>query len=552
MSASSKKKLRKEQNAQLLTEKQLKEKKEAKKLKIQSVVFVVILAAVMVTALVVMGIKGVNSSGLIDKYTTALTVDDHKINSVELNYYYNDVISSTYNSWYNTYGDNTSTYLAMMGLDATKPLNEQAYDDESTWADYFLQSAIERAASDYVLCQKAEAAGFELDEDTLASVDSSISQIELYAQYYGYANTTDYLKSIYGFGSTLKSYRAYSERTALATAFYNDHSASLTYDDGDIREYEEDKYSNYSSFDFSYYYISYSDYLEGGTTDEDGSVTYTDDERVAARVAAKQSAEALAASESLDALNDAISALKENADEETPVTSTAVESALYSTISTLYNEWLASSERKSGDISYFASESTTEDASGNETTIVNGYYVVAYEGRNNNTMPLANVRHLLVQFEGGTTDSDGNTTYSDAEKATAKEEAEKLLQTWKSGEATEESFIELVKEHTDDTASSETGGLYEDITPEDGIYVQAFKDWATDELRMEGDAEIVETEYGYHIMYYVGDDELTYRDYLICSDIRTEDMSAWYESLMEPVTITNGNTSRIDLSTSMQ
>ena len=41
MSASSKKKIRKEQNAAALTEKQLKEKVEAKKLKITSVVFAV-------------------------------------------------------------------------------------------------------------------------------------------------------------------------------------------------------------------------------------------------------------------------------------------------------------------------------------------------------------------------------------------------------------------------------------------------------------------------------------------------------------------------------
>lgn len=551
MSASSKKKLRKEQEAQLLTEKQLKEKKEAKKLKIQSTVFVVIIAAVLVTALVVMGIKGINASGLIEKYTTALTVDDHKINSVELNYYYNDVISSTYNQWYSEFGQNTASYLSMMGLDATKPLNEQAYDDESTWADYFLQSAIDRASSDYVLCQKAKAAGFELDEKTLASIDANVSQMQAYAQYYGYPNVNDYLEAIYGFGSTVKTYREYSERTALATSYYNDHSASLTYEDDEIREYEEDKFDQYSSFDFSYYYISYSDYLEGGTQDAEGNVTYTDDEKIAARIAAKKTAEALVNSESLEALDKAISALEENADAEQAVTTTGVDNALYTSINTTYNEWLASSERKSGDMAYFASESTTEDASGNETTIVNGYYVVVFEARNNNMKHLANIRHLLVAFEGGTTDTNGNTTYSDSEKAAAKEEADKLLETWKSGDATEESFIELVKEHTSDEATKETGGLYEDITPEDGVYVQAFKDWATSDDRMEGDAEVVESEYGYHIMYYVGDDELTYRDYLISSDLRSEDMEAWYEKIMEPVTITKGSTSRINLSTTI-
>ena len=44
MSASAKKKLRKEQNAAQLTEKQLKQQKEAKKLKLYTTIFVVAIA----------------------------------------------------------------------------------------------------------------------------------------------------------------------------------------------------------------------------------------------------------------------------------------------------------------------------------------------------------------------------------------------------------------------------------------------------------------------------------------------------------------------------
>ena len=37
----------------------------------------------------------------------------------------------------------------------------------------------------------------------------------------------------------------------------------------------------------------------------------------------------------------------------------------------------------------------------------------------------------------------------------------------------------------------------------DGKYVKAFTDWSIDAARKPGDTGIVETEYGYHIMYYV-------------------------------------------------
>jgi len=116
---------------------------------------------------------------------------------------------------------------------------------------------------------------------------------------------------------------------------------------------------------------------------------------------------------------------------------------------------------------------------------------------------VSSVRHILIAPEGGQTDEEtGETTYSDKELAAAKKKAEKLLKEWKKGEATEESFAALVNENTDDTGSAETGGLYEGITPTSN-YVENFLKWSVDMSRKTGDTDIVETEFGYHIMYFV-------------------------------------------------
>ena len=40
--------------------------------------------------------------------------------------------------------------------------------------------------------------------------------------------------------------------------------------------------------------------------------------------------------------------------------------------------------------------------------------------------------------------------------------------------------------------------------------VTNFNDWCFDESRQPGDHGIVETEYGYHIMYFVGDSETVF------------------------------------------
>lgn len=69
-----------------------------------------------------------------------------------------------------------------------------------------------------------------------------------------------------------------------------------------------------------------------------------------------------------------------------------------------------------------------------------------------------------------------------------------------------------------------------------------FNTWCFEEGRKAGDIGIVETSYGYHVIYYVGDSETNYRDYMIESDLRSDDTSSWYTSLTETVTVTEGNT----------
>ena len=161
---------------------------------------------------------------------------------------------------------------------------------------------------------------------------------------------------------------------------------------------------------------------------------------------------------------------------------------------------------------------------------------------NDNHMKLANVRHILVKFEGGTKDSSGNTTYSDEEMAAAKAAAEELYAQWKAGEATEDSFAALANEKSAD-GDGTTGGLYENVCP--GQMVENFNDWCFAEGRKTGDTGIVESEYGYHIMFYSADSEMTYRDYLITEGLRTADVNEWYTNLVDNVSVTTLDTKYI-------
>lgn len=533
MSASNKKKLRKEQDAAKLTEKQRSAQAEAKKVNLYTIAFAVVMAILLVVAIVVGVHQTITSRGIMEKKTTALTIGSHELSNAELNYYYMDTV----NNFYASYG----SYAAMFGLDPTKPLDEQLVDEETgkTWAQDFLDSAKEGARSVYALADAAEAAGFTLPEQEQSALNTTISNLDGYALLYGYSSGEDYLKAVYGKGADMDSYRAHLERNALAQAYQEHYTQSLSYTDEDLRQAEAENFDAYSSYSYNTYYLAASRFLTGGTENEDGTTTYSDEETAAAVAAAEEAAKALTGEDidSVEALDAAIAALEVNKDIE--AASTAYDNTKFSSLNSTYADWLTDASRKEGDVASFANVTTGED--GTETT--NGYYIVFFRSSTDNTFPLSNVRHILAAFEGGTQDeTTGVTTYSDEEKAAAKKEAEELLAQWKAGDATEDSFAALANEKSDD-GNGTTGGLYENIAP-DSTFVEPFKNWAL-EAHKPGDTGIVETQYGYHVMYYVGQTDYTYRDYQIETQLRNADVNQWYTDTVEAVTMTNGDTSYI-------
>ena len=133
---------------------------------------------------------------------------------------------------------------------------------------------------------------------------------------------------------------------------------------------------------------------------------------------------------------------------------------------------------------------------------------------------ISNVRHILIQPMGGTLSEDGlETVYSDEEWATALSEAERILEAWKAGDATEDSFATMANTYSEDGGSNTTGGLYEAIDPFSS-YVPEFLNWAIDSSRQVGDTDIVKTTYGYHIMYFVSGQD--YFNYVVGEQLITD------------------------------
>lgn len=117
---------------------------------------------------------------------------------------------------------------------------------------------------------------------------------------------------------------------------------------------------------------------------------------------------------------------------------------------------------------------------------------------------LVDVRHILIQVEGGTADESGNVTYSEEDWASCQAEAQAILDQWLAGDKSEDSFAALANEKSEDPGSNTVGGLYEDVY--EGQMVAPFEEWCFDETRQYGDTGLVQTSYGYHVMFYVGSD----------------------------------------------
>ena len=124
-----------------------------------------------------------------------------------------------------------------------------------------------------------------------------------------------------------------------------------------------------------------------------------------------------------------------------------------------------------------------------------------------------NVRHILVEDE---------------------QTAQDILQQYLDGDKTEDSFGELAMEYSTD-GSADNGGLMEGVTP--GQTVEAFNEWIFDQSRKTGDTDIVQTEYGYHVMYFVGEGENTF-DATVRDTMKNEAYNAWVDELTADYPIT--------------
>ena len=552
MSASSKKKLRKEQNAAAMTQKQQQAQKDAKSLKRYTLIFAV--SMLLIVALVI-GIVLYNPiDRALDRNSVALTVGDHEVNTTMLSYFYVDEINAYYSQIQSQYGEYAFLYAGILGLDLNRPLDQQEHPDEEdlTWAGFFVRNAIDKAQRLYSLYLKATEVGHKLTDEESKAVESTMQNLDLYAKYYyGYSSLESYLRACYGNSATEESYHEYETIKAMAESYYNKHYEGLEYDNDDYREFEKDKKEDYNAYTFSSYQILVNSYLDSkdGTKDEEGNINYTDAQLDAARKAALADAEALANGKYKDiaAFDKAIAALKVN-EKKKDVASTLNKNQLGG--KNIPNEdlrkWIAES-RKEGDLTIIPITAKEED----DKEVITGYYVVRYESMTENLEQMVNIRHILLDIKT-VKDKDGKQVFDEIDKAKVLKDAEKILDDFRNGKDTSaEEFGEIAKKKSVDGTKT-NGGIVKDLYP--GMVGDALKDfeaWCFADGRKAGDTDIVLSDHGYHIIYFESFDEFNYRDYMINANMRTEATDKWATGIADGYKAVIGDLSRMDTGRSM-
>lgn len=454
-------------------------------------------------------------SNVIPKMSTAATIDGEKYTAAEVNFFYQTAYQNVVNQLY-TYG-----MLSYAGLDTSSSLKDQTISsmgamftgatEGETWYDYFLDQALEQMADIQAALKAADAEGFAYPTGVQAQYDDSIAALEAAAKASN-LSVSQYLKNRFGASMSKAVYEEQLMRMLKYDAYTNAYSSSLTYTDSEISEaYAADP----NSYDkVSYEYVTISGAAES-TQDADGNtVEPTEEETAAAKEAAKAKADELLAA--FQAGGDLEALAGDNSYSN-------VEDGTY--ISSALGDWVFDAARKAGDSAVVESGSD--------------YLVAVFHDRFREEYNTIDVRHILVSLGTGEL-SSGDEGYEEEQtqlKADAKAKADELLAQWQSGDATEDSFAALAMQESAD-GSKYDGGLYTEVYQ--GQMVDTFNDWCFDSSRKSGDTGVVETQYGAHVMYFVGESLPRWQSQVV-SVLKADDYTEWTTALAADSTVTRSD-----------
>lgn len=455
---------------------------------------------------------------------------DQSVTIAEYEYYYMRAYNQVrYQAQYYQYYYQTSNgYDLSLTPEEQTQTTKDADGNEITWAEKLHEDTLEIIQLHKAYYNEALKMGLKLTKADEAFIDKQIEDLRDEAKSAGSNSSSSnsenkvtyslnaYLRKVYGGSINERFLRKQLKIQVLAQKYLTERTNEIAkdYDQKDIdAEYKKDT----TAYDFATF-RAYT-FKTTELTKEDKET----DDALKARQAKANAEVKKNANDFYNAVtNDATFTAKAkelnkdtadyNVDEETKYS--MLKSTAQSTFSEDAAKWLFDSSTKVGSKKLFSDEEK-------------GKYIVVLALSKPHQEQTVTARHILFQ----TKDQSSGKDLSEEEIAKKKTQAEDVLKKFNEGDKTEDSFAALANEYNEDTGSSSNGGLYEHIYP--GQMVTEFNDWVFDANRKAGDVELVETDYGYHIIYFVAKDGKDYYDSTIRSSKANEDIETETKALQE-------------------
>lgn len=454
-----------------------------------------ILVSVVIIAAIAIGVCF--STGVFERMRKIDTVSGEDYSVVEFEYYYNNIHQSVLNEamQYENYGAGMGVMYT--GYDCTKLPENQIYPGEDyklpdgsapTWKQYFEYAALRSVQELHVLEDLAAKDGFVVDQavldQSLASIDNIKTQLSESAKQAGTPQSFgSWLRETYGKGMNEKTLRDIITRQTIAgeyAAVLSEKGSENSLKDNAALEaaYAKDP-SLYNCVDFRIF-----------------SITPETDEKATTATQEQKDAAKKKADEMFGKITDEASFKKLAAEY---ATKEQKEAADYSLDETTLMKYVGREDYKSSfgeDAVKWLFDKNTK-VNDKKMFEYNGayylFYMIKTSYRDDATIPV-DVRHILYAFDETAKDKE-------ADKAAQKAAAEATVNAINNSSDKLTSFLEWCEKDSDDTGSKSNGGLIEYLGR--GKYVKEFEEWSLDPNRKEGDIGIIETKYGYHVMYFV-------------------------------------------------
>ena len=425
-------------------------------------------------------------SGVWKDFFPAIRINGSGYRLADFNYFYY--------AYYNSFVQENSDMVSYM-FDEGKSLKEQTYDNKTgeTWFEYFVDSAADSMKEITAIANVAEDDNYQLSDSLQVEIKNQMEALDSFSENLG-KTTDNYLQETYGKDMTREKYLKYLTLSKITEGYIFQKKTSYTLTEDQIEKKYKDEIKDYTTVSYERFYVKAANINKTVTEEE--------------RAAAKQIAD-----EILRKVEEGTDLITVSEDYTSFGTYHSFDDAEFEEQSS-YGDWLFDDEREDGDATVI------DDG--------NGYYVIIFHARNNNTYLTANILDMFFPL-------DESLDSLDEQLEKSCEEAEDKFHEWQQGGASEGLFQKLAESQSEKSRSDDQ---YFDMKKD--TMDSFIEKWVFSEDRQPGDCKVLYSPSGFHLIYYQGHGKEAWK-VMVLNDYQEQQYQEWYRTLMNQTVVKKYN-----------